>query len=181
MDNPVFVCVAPHGPLLIPLVSGPDGEKARASRAAMEELGRRMAATQPETIVVLETHSMVVDGAISLLDSAWVLGELGATHPGMPKPAHERHFALTFDIDRDLNAAIVTAARTAAVPVVRVRHFLPATPLTIEWGSLVPLWYLGATLTPAAKLVVASTNRHASQLPQAIYVDFGRALGAALA
>ncbi|HWE62685.1 MAG TPA: hypothetical protein VHB98_13305 [Chloroflexota bacterium] len=43
MDGLVFACIAPHGGLLIPLVSGPDGDKALASRAAMDELGRRIA------------------------------------------------------------------------------------------------------------------------------------------
>jgi len=176
VDNLVFACVSPHGALVIPLISGPDGAKARAGRIAMEELGRRMAAARPETIVILETHSMVVDGAISLLDSARVHGELGAPHPVVPEQAPEHHFSLTFDVDRELNAAIVAAAPASNVPVVRVRHFLESTPLKIEWGSLIPLWYLGATIMPQPKVVIAGVAFPRNQLSPEAYIDFGRAL-----
>ncbi len=180
MDNLVFACVSPHGALVIPLISGPDGAKARAGQAAMAELGRRMEAAQPETIVILETHSMVVDGAISLLDGASVRGELGAPHPVVPPEAPEHHFSLTFDVDRELNAAIVATARTANVPVARVRHFLEATPLKIEWGSLIPLWYLGATILPQPKVVIAGVAFPRNQLSREAYIDFGRALRTAI-
>lgn len=188
MDNVSFICIAPHGWLLIPLVSGPDGERARASRDAMEELGRRMEAARPETIVVMEPHGLMVDGVISLLDSAQVQGESGgATKLGAP--AHG--YSMTFDVDQELNAAIATAARAEGVPVARVRHFAESTPLRIEWGTLTPLWYLGAGFTPLPKLVVASAgnlyatgnrvDHRGQEIPRADYVGFGRALRSAAA
>lgn len=172
MDNVSFVCIAPHGWLLIPLVSGPDGVRARASQGAMEELGRRMEAARPETIVIMEPHSLMVDGVISLLDSAQVQGESGgATHLGAP--AHR--YSMTFDVDQELNAAIATAARAEDVPVARVRHFAEATPLRVEWGTLTPLWYLGAAFNPLPRLVVASAgNLYATVTNEVDH--FGRAI-----
>jgi aromatic ring-opening dioxygenase LigB subunit len=190
MDTIAFACIAPHGWLLIPLVSGPDGVKARASRAAMEELGRRMEAARPETVVVVEPHSLLVDGAISLLDSARVRGESGgSTSFGAP----EHRYAMTFDVDQELNAAIVEEARSQDVPVARVRNFVEAAPLSIEWGTLTPLWFLGAAFTPPPRLVVANAgNLHAftgqgvrqaghfgQDIPREAYIRFGRAVRAA--
>jgi len=181
MDNLVFACVSPHGALVIPLISGSEGAKARASQAGMEELRRRMEAARPETIVILETHSMLVDGAISLLDSAKVSGELGAPHTVVPPEAAGHYFSLTFDVDRELNVAIMAAGRASNVPVVRVRHFLESTPIKIEWGSLIPLWYLGATLMPQPKVVIAGVAFPRNQLSLEAYIDFGRALRTVIA
>ena len=187
MDNIVFACIAPHGWLLIPLVSGPDGVRARASQAAMEELGRRMEAARPETIVVVEPHSLLVDGAISLLDSARVQGESGGT-TDLGAPGHR--YAVTFDVDQELNAAIAEAARSQDVPVARVRNFMEAAPLTIAWGTLTPLWFLGAAFSPLPRIVVANAgNLHrfagegarqvghfGQEIPRAADIRFGRAV-----
>lgn len=184
MDNVSFVCIAPHGWLLIPMVSGPDGVRARASQTAMEELGRRLEAAQPETIVIMEPHSLMVDGAIALLDSAQVQGESGgATNLGAPG----HRYAMTFEVDQELNAAIAAAARADGVPVTRVRHFADSTPLRIEWGTLTPLWYLGAAFNPPPRLVVASAgnlygsrrkgvDRLGEEIRREDYVGFGRAV-----
>lgn len=184
MDTLSFICIAPHGWLLIPLVSGPDGVRAQASRAAMEELGRRMEAARPETIVIMEPHSLMVDGAISLLDSAQVQGESGGA-TALGAPAHR--YSMTFDVDQELNTAIATTARAEGIPVARVRHFAEATPLRVEWGTLTPLWYLGAGFNPLPKLVVASAGNLYSTvrngvdhfgwpIPREDYVGFGRVL-----
>lgn len=174
-DNVVFACIAPHGWLLIPLVSGPDGAKTRASRAALEEMGRRMAAARPETVAILEPHGLLVDGAISLLDNSRVEGrtggpaDLGATAHG---------YSMKFDVDREVNAAIAAAARAADVPVARARNFLDFVPPHIDFGSMNPLWYLGATFSPPPKLVTACVG---PGVTRAQYVGFGRAVRAAAA
>ncbi len=193
MDNIVFAGISPHGGLLIPLVSGPDGAKALASQAAMEEMGRRMAAARPETVVIIEPHSLLVDGAISILDSARVQGSVAPGSAAAGGPDHG--FSLTFDVDHDLTAAIADASRAEGVPVVRVRNFLEATSLSIYWGALIPLWFLGAAYPVPPRVVVASAgNMHAYQsqtegasrgwhfgqgVPREGYISFGRAVRAA--
>lgn len=184
MDPIVFSCIAPHGWLLIPLVSGPDGAKAAQSRAGMEELGRRLEAAQPDTIVVMEPHSLLVEGMISLLDSATVEGQSGGS-TALGAPGHG--YSMTFEVDQELNEALASAARAEGVPVARARNFREATPLAIGWGTLTPLWFLGATFPQQPKLVVASAgNGHGYQaggpghfgaaIPREGYVAFGRAL-----
>jgi aromatic ring-opening dioxygenase LigB subunit len=63
MSGLVFACIAPHGSLAVPLLGERGMEKAQATRAALEELGRRMAAAQPETIVVITPHGHRIDMA----------------------------------------------------------------------------------------------------------------------
>ena len=98
MSDLVFACIAPHGSMLIPLLAGEDGQKALATRAAMEELGRRMAAARPETVVLVTPHGHRVDGVFSLLNNARVRGELGPEKDGS-----EQSFTLVFEVDKELN------------------------------------------------------------------------------
>jgi hypothetical protein len=51
-------------------------QKAEATRLAMEELGRRVAATKPETLVVVTPHGHRIDQCFSILHNARVQGTL---------------------------------------------------------------------------------------------------------
>src|SRR5262245_63939792 len=75
MSGLVFACVAPHGFPIIPDLSE-NAEGALATRAAMEELGRRCAAARPEVLVVATPHGTRVDGAICLAAAAGGRGAL---------------------------------------------------------------------------------------------------------
>lgn len=171
----VFACLAPHGWLLVPLVAGDDGARTGATRAALEEMGRRLAAARPETIVIVDPHGLQVEGTIALLDSDRVAGETGGPPP-LGATAHS--FAMRFEVDRELNAALATAARAMDLPIARVRNFLDFVPLPIDYGSMVPLWYLGAAMMPPPRLVVVCP---APGMSRAAHLGLGRALRAALA
>jgi aromatic ring-opening dioxygenase LigB subunit len=171
----VLAAIAPHGWLLVPLMAGPDAERTRASRAALEGLGRRLEAAGAETIVVVEPHGLLVEGTIALLDTPRVAGGTrGPEHQG----ATAHGFSLGLEVDRALNAAIVEAARAGGAPAARVRNFLEFLPLTIEYGALVPLLFLAAHLRPAPRVVVASMPE-GPEVPRAQCVAFGRAVRAA--
>ena len=65
----VFAAIAPHGFPLIPELSD-DADGALATRAAMDELGRRAAAAAGEALIIAGPHGVRVDGAICLADTA---------------------------------------------------------------------------------------------------------------
>src|SRR5579859_6900996 len=105
MSNLVFACIAPHGSMIIPELEDTDGQKALATRAAMEELGRRMEAARPETIVLVTPHGHRIDGCFSLLNNQSVQGELSHEQDG-----NGYSVSLSFDVDKELNEAIISAA-----------------------------------------------------------------------
>ena len=158
MGGLVFACIAPHGTMVIPMLAGRQGQKARATRAAMEELGRRMAAAQPETVVVITPHGHRVDGAFSLLNNARVKGELGPDE----MDGNENGLSLAFDVDKELNAAIVEQARSLDVPVSRIGYAVmddPAFYQPLDWGATVPLWFMGGLFQPRPRVVIACPDR----------------------
>lgn len=169
MSGLIFACIAPHGSMIIPLLGEKGAEKALATRAAMEELGRRVAAAQPETLVVITPHGHRVDGCFSLLNNRRVQGTLG------PEPESNGHsFTLTFEVDKELNAAIVEEAHALDVPAVRLSYAVPDETQfwqPLDWGALVPLWFLGAPLDPQPRVVIACPDR--ANVPWELSAPFG--------
>ncbi len=169
MSNLVFACIAPHGSMIIPVLEDADGQKALATRAAMEELGRRVAASRPETLVIVTPHGHRIDNCFSLLNNRRVQGTLG------PEPeSNGNSFTLTFEVDRELNAAIIEEAHVLDVPVSRVYFAIDEDTtfyMPLDWGVLVPLWFLGMPINPQPKVVIACPDRN--KLPWGLSVPFG--------
>jgi len=169
MSGLVVACIAPHGSMIIPLLGEKDAEKALATRSAMEELGRRVAATKPETLVIVTPHGHRIDNCFSLLNNRRVQGTLG------PEPESSGNsFTLSFEVDRELNAAIIEEAHVLDVPVSRVYFAVDADTtfyMPLDWGALVPLWFLGVPLNLQPKVVIACPDRNI--LPWGLSAPFG--------
>jgi aromatic ring-opening dioxygenase LigB subunit len=171
MSGLVFACIAPHGSMIVPVLEEEGAEKALATRAAMEELARRMADARPETIVLVTPHGHRVDRAFSLLNNERVVGELEPEAGGSGIG-----FSITFRVDKELNAAIVTSARSLDVPVRRIGYaviddaefYQP-----LDWGASVPLWFLG-NMEPQPRVVIACPDR--GNMPWDIFPKFGLAI-----
>lgn len=172
MSGLTLACIAPHGSMIIPLLREKDAEKAVATRLAMEELGRRVAATKPETIVLVTPHGHRIDHCFSLLHNKHVQGTLD------PEPASSgTSFTLTFEVDRELNNTILEEARGLEVPVSRVYYAVdddPAFSMPLDWGALVPLWFLATSLDPQPNVVIACPDRN--NLDWGLSAPFGLAI-----
>ena len=172
MSGLVFACIAPHGSMIVPVLAGEDGQKALATRAAMEELGRRMATVHPETLVLVTPHGHRVDGAFSLLNNQRVRGELGPE-----KDTNENGISLMFEVDKELNTAILDAAHLLKVPVTRVGYAVPDNPAyfqPLDWGAIVPLWFLGGMFHPRPRVVIGCPDR--GNMPWELFPRFGLAI-----
>lgn len=166
MGGIVFGCIAPHGGMLVPGVDNRDADKAPATRAAMEELSRRMEAYRPETIVLVTPHGMSSVGAFSLLDSGRVVGELGGL----------RRRSVEFRIDRALNGAIVAVSGELGVPVEPITPGVavdPSSCLPLDWGATIPFWFMGRSYSPKPQVVVACPSW---ELGWALFPRFGETI-----
>ena len=118
----VFACIAPHG----------DMELDAGLREAMEELGRRFAAAEPDVAVVVTPHNVHVDGHYAVVTA----GRVGE-----------------WETDR----ATAEALLGADLPMLGVSfggNDPPTAEMPIDWGTEVPL-----TFMPASKVVVVSPAR----------------------
>ena len=166
----VFACVAPHGGI-IPGLEG--AEACSQTTAAMEEVGRRLDAAHPETVVVVTPHGVRVDGALAISLSERAAGTLD-------EPATERRTAFSVKVDlavdRELARVLQEGVTLAGVPAAGIHYGATsgaADCYPLDWGAVIPLHFLGARFAEPPQTVVAVPSR---LLPLDALVSFGRVI-----
>ncbi|HLH68360.1 MAG TPA: hypothetical protein VKY90_04875 [Candidatus Dormibacteraeota bacterium] len=169
----MIAAIAPHGGIVIDELCPPDlASRVRSIRVAMEEMGRRFAAVRPQTIVVVTPHHVHVPGAIAVAMATTAAGEIEENH---------HRVRLRCVIDRKLASTMLTTLRLAGVSAVGVGVSPEAeatgTVLPMDWGTLVPLWFL-ARGDPTPEVVIVSPS---PELPPSEHVRAGAAIARAAA
>src|SRR5579859_2356608 len=165
----VFACIAPHGGLAIPEACPPESASlAEATQAGMAELARRFDDARPDVVIVLTPHGIHVDGHLAVVVAGRAAGNLDDEASGI---------SLALEVDRELAAGILDELRAAEIPALGVSYGGndPAEAvMPLDWGSLIPLWYLGGRRDPPTRVVLVAPARDLS-------VEAHVAAGAALA
>jgi aromatic ring-opening dioxygenase LigB subunit len=133
----VFACIAPHG----------DMELDTKLQAAMEELGRRFEAAEPDVAVVVTPHSVHVDGHFAVVTA----GKVGE-----------------WVTDRELAAALLADTSLPLLGVSYGGNDPDSAAFPLDWGTEIPL-----TFMRAPRVVVVSPAR---DRPLEEHVQLGRVL-----
>jgi aromatic ring-opening dioxygenase LigB subunit len=180
----VFACIAPHGGIAIAEACAPDERHiALDTRAAMEELGRRFDEAAPEVAIVFTPHNVHVDGAMAVVTSGFVGGILDGRSKGSFRidPKWYTDISLQLPVDRDLACGIREAMVQDGIRTVGVSfgaNAASAATFPMDWGVLVPLWFMGGRRTPPLSTVVVAPSRDLSYQE---HVTAGRAIARAAA
>lgn len=168
----VFAAIAPHGGLAVEQWCDPDErEVARLTRRGFEELGRRFDAAAPDVTVVATPHHVHVEGALAVI----VGGELSGALDDAFSPV-ELSCPIDLRLAFDLLAAL--GERLPAVGVGFGSHDPETATVPMDWGTLIPLWFLGGRADPPLPAVVVCPSR---DLSLARHAEAGRALAAVAA
>jgi aromatic ring-opening dioxygenase LigB subunit len=160
----IYACIAPHAGDLIPETVG-DQNKVIRTRQAMQAMGGKLELLGPETIVIINPHGFRVENAISVS-----IAERG-TADWAPD------VKLDFDMDVELAHSVADRAQELNVPVVRYIYGSSGGPdcfIPLDWGAVVPLYFMGHRYLKKPKIVHITPMR---LLPYQTHYDFGRALG----
>lgn len=171
----IFGCIAPHGSVI---PGSAEAEKSPKTTAAMRQLGERMRAAEPDTVVVVTPHGVRVDGAVAISYSERVAGDLTEPAAG---GSHDSQIHVEFDVDRDFARTLGEKAPAAGVPVAMIHYGATSGPhdlYPLDWGGLVPLWFMGEQFERKPRVVVLVPSRHLS-LEQ--LAAFGRVIADAAA
>ena len=163
----IYACIAPHAGDLIPETVD-DQNKVIQTRQAIQAMGKRLEALQPEIVVIINPHGFRVQTAMSISIAE------RATADWSPS------VKLEFDIDTGLANQIADTATQMDVPVVRYIYGSSGGPdcfIPLDWGAAVPLYFLGHNFPAKPKIVHISPMR---LLPYQVHYDFGRAIARAL-
>jgi len=167
----VFGAIAPHGGLAVAEACTPEEMRlARATRSGMEELGREFAAAKPDVVVVATPHNVHISGAFAVLVAARMSGNLDGT----PQPVE-----LEVPSETGLAWLLLETLIGDGLPAVGVSFGSndPSTAVApMDWGVLIPLWFMGGRHDPPVPVVVISPAR---DLPADAHVRAGAAIAAA--
>jgi aromatic ring-opening dioxygenase LigB subunit len=160
----IYASIAPHAGDLIP-ETVPDQSIVKLTRDAMYEMGEHLQALNPEVVVIANPHGFRVQNAMSIS-----IAERAAAD-------WSPDVKLEFEMDPSLANAIAGKAEEMDVPVVRYIYGASGGPecfIPLDWGAVVPLYFMGHRFHPQPKLVHLSPMR---LLPYATHYEFGRAIG----
>ena len=162
----VFGAIAPHGGIAIA------GDVAAVTRAGMEELGRRFSAARPDVVVVATPHNVHISNALGVIVAGRVAGKLEEMSPPI---------VLDVPSDVELAVGVLQSLDAAGLPCVGVSFGSNDVALAVapmDWGVLIPLWFMGGRHEPPVPVVVVTPAR---ELPASDHVTAGAAIAAAAA
>jgi aromatic ring-opening dioxygenase LigB subunit len=162
----VFGAIAPHGTLPEAPVPGAD-----ETHKALVELGRRFDAAAPEATIVLSPHNVHVEGHFAVVLAGMLSGSLADFDAPDVK--------LSCPVDVELATQAIVALHDDGIPVVGASFGANdpgAARAPMDWGVLIPLWFMGGRSEPQVPAVVVSPAR---DRPIEEHVHAGRALARA--
>jgi aromatic ring-opening dioxygenase LigB subunit len=169
----VFAAIAPHGTVEVPEVPAAQIAGADKTHAALQELGRRFDEADPDATIVLTPHNVHVEGHFAVMLAGTLAGRLAE----FDAPEVE----LSCPVDLGLAAAVVVALHDDGIPVVGASFGANdpgAATAPMDWGVLIPLWYMGGRSEPQVPAVVVSPAR---DRPPEEHVQAGLAIARAAA
>lgn len=136
MEYLKLCCVAPHPPILVPEIGGPEIKKVKKSTEGMNELAGRIEKDDPQTLVVMSPHSPVYGDAFLVQKERQLSGSFSMF--GAPQVAFQS------TTDSDLAEALLEAADSKGIPVASTsgRWDLGGGGGKLDHGILVPLYFL---------------------------------------
>ena len=162
----VFAAIAPHGTLPEAPVPGAD-----KTHEALAELGRRYDAATPDATIVLSPHNVHVEGHFAVV----LAGALSGSLAEFDAP----EVTLACPVDLELATQAIVALHDEGIPVVGASFGAndpEAATAPMDWGVLIPLWFMGGRSEPQVPAVVVSPAR---DRPIEEHVRAGRALARA--
>jgi len=169
----VFAAIAPHGGIAIAEACEPDErDLALKTRAGMEELGRRFDAAAPDIAIVATPHNVHISNAMAVVVAGRLKGRLNGVVPPIE---------LDLASDVDLAWQLLESMSGAGLPSAAVSfgsNDPPTAVAPMDWGVLIPLWFMGGRSEPPVPVVVVTPAR---ELPASDHITAGAAIASSAA
>ena len=159
MKGIIFGCATPHPPIMIPEIGKGEEHKIQATITAMEKLGKRLAETEPETLVVISPHGNTQYSAMGIATAPYSEGNFDSWGA--------RGINFHFNNDLPLVNCLQETSQKNKIPLVSLGNKI----YQLDWGVLVPLYYLLHELKNIAMVPITF-----SFLPLKTHYAFGKTI-----
>jgi aromatic ring-opening dioxygenase LigB subunit len=170
MAGVVFGGIAPHGYSIVGEIAGDEFELFKPTRDGMEELGRRLKKHNIDTVVILTPHGLRLQGYNAVYTSSYCSGFL--SNKGNTVYAE-------FKCDQDLAKDILNRALDIDIPCVGANYGAlsgQGSNVPMDWGTLIPMYFLGAKEEVKPEIVVIGPTR---EIPLGQLVELGKVIAKA--
>jgi aromatic ring-opening dioxygenase LigB subunit len=162
--------IAPHGGEIIPiLASKPMLPKFEETRRSMKKIARKISKAKPDTIILASPHNLRLLNRIAVVTTENSSGRLTGSS--------KRSVYLHASCDKALAEKIVHESEREHLPVVGANYGTaggPASDMQMDWGTLVPLWFVLKKPKNKTRIVIVAPSR---EIPLKMNYRFGQLLG----
>jgi len=167
----VYCCIAPHGEEVIPkLTSRITGLKFLKTRKGMLRIAKDVKEAKPDIIVIATPHNLRLWRNIGIIISVNSSGRVEGSR------GSKRAVKLTAKCDQEFARNLLDRATKIGLPVVGANYGSsegPSSDLPMDWGTLIPLWFVLRGRKNDPKLVVVTPSR---EIPLTQNYQFGRVI-----
>ncbi len=163
----VFACIAPHGAEVIPEIAGNMIDAFSETRKGMMQLADLAQQLNVETIILATPHGLRLHANIGIVTSQFTQGSL---------EENDKTITLRCECDREAASSLLESSEKTKLPIVGANYGTsegPASCMPMDWGTLIPLWFLIKQNDLKAKVVIVTPSR---EIPLSQLVDFGHVI-----
>jgi aromatic ring-opening dioxygenase LigB subunit len=139
------------------------------TRRSMKKIARKISMVKPDTIILASPHNLRLLNRIAVVTTENSSGQLTGSS--------KRSVYLRASCDKALAEKIVHESDREHLPVVGANYGTaegPASDMKMDWGTLVPLWFVLKRPKRKTKIVIVAPSR---EIPLRTNYRFGQLLG----
>lgn len=160
----------PHGGDIIPELSTRKTEHLfERTRQSVRKIAKEIRRVKPSTIVIASPHNLRLQNNIAIVTSVNSSGTLKG--PGT------RSVTLKLRCDRNFSHELLRMASRKRLPVVGANYGTadgPASDMPMDWGILVPMWFVAREESIKTGTVIVTPSR---EIPLSQNIAFGKTIG----
>ena len=164
-----YACITPHGGDIIPRLAVRKTERLfEKTRESVRKIARDIREVKPDTIVIASPHNLRLRDKIGIVTSENTTGQL--------RGPRGRKVSLSLKCDREFAQDILQESSRNRLPVVGANYGTsegPSSDMAMDWGTLVPMWFVAREERVKARIVVVTPSR---EIPLSQNIRFGMAI-----
>jgi len=165
-----YACVVPHGGDIIPNLAVRKTERLfEKTRDSVRKIAREIREARPDTIIIASPHNLRLQNNIAIITSENSTGQLNGPRG--------RRVRLRLKCDRELAQDLLKVSTQKHLPVVGANYGTAegsASDVPMDWGTLVPMWFVAKEERVRARVVIVAPSR---EIPLSRNIAFGIVIG----
>ena len=150
-----YACIMPHGRDIIPQLAARKTKHLFAkTRESVRKIARDIREVRPDTIVIASPHNLRLQDKIGIVTSENTTGQLNGPRG--------KKVNLSLKCDREFAQDLLQESTRKHLPVVGANYGTaegPASDMPMDWGTLVPMWFVAKEERVKAKTVIVTPSR----------------------